>query len=208
MIFHSTKLEQLSKQHPSAIREFEEYRSKRHQPTHKPLNFAGTSTIRELKLLFGVAFLKTTSHTLDKSRQYTSSTYHLTFIPPRWFSTLILQWKFRLRYENHGFPAVGISLSPIRYNSHPVLVKAVKSCDVMELQKLFRHGLARPNDYLLLRRRPMLLLEVTFCIAFEDTEDANIDQAIASRSANCNPDNVLETYKYLLDEGLGVDSAK
>jgi len=209
MIFNSTKLDQLLKQHPSAVHDFREYRSKRHQPTHKVPNLGGSPTSRELKLLFGVvALLRTTSHTRDKSTQLTSLNYHLTFVPPRWFSTLILQWELRLHNESHGFPSIGISLSPIRYNSNPLLEEAIKSCDLLELQKLFRCGLARPKDYLLLRRRAVPLLEVTFCIPFEDTEDANIDQAIASRSANCNPDNVLETYKYLLGEELGVDGAE
>jgi len=165
MNFHSTKLEQLSKTQPPAYFPFSKSDSKRPRATHKTLTYAGDPIIREVKLPFGAnAFSKTvvSGNRRDKSGLRSSLNYHLTFIPPRWFSTLILQWEFCFRYVGDGFPVLGISVSPIRHNSHPLLVKAVKSCDVKELQKLFRCGLARPDDYLLSRRRPMLLLEVLF----------------------------------------------
>ena len=148
------------------------YSSIRPQATHKALNYAGNPCIREFKLLFGVfAFLKTISNDgRGKSGQRPAFSYCLTFIPPRWFSTLILQWELRFRYANDGFPVFGISLSPIRYNSHPLLVKAIKSCDLVELQKLIRDGSVRANDYLLLRRRPMLLLEVQIVLPFVDIQ--------------------------------------
>lgn len=166
--FHSTKLEQLSRQHISTKPHLEEHTSKQPRPAHKVLNCAANSVVREFKLLFGfIAFLKTISHANcpNRSGQRSAPSYYFTFIPPQWFSTLIVQWEFRLHYANDSLPTLGISLSPIRHNSHPLLVKAIKSCDLVELQKLFRCGLAKANDYLLLRRRPILLLEVPFSVA-------------------------------------------
>ncbi|KAF2183907.1 hypothetical protein K469DRAFT_710266, partial [Zopfia rhizophila CBS 207.26] len=185
-LISNAKLEQLSKQNSTAFLYSNQDTPKRPPPARNVLNYVGNSNIRGLRLPFGVtASLNTVfhGHGHRKSGQRSSLNYYLTFIPPRWLSSLILQWEFRFHHADHSFPALGVSLSPIRYNSHPRLVKAIKSCNALDLQELFRCGIARADDYLLLRGRPTLLLE-----------------AIAQRSGSCNPDSVLDSYKCLLIE--------
>ncbi len=86
-----------------------------------------------------------------------------TFIPPPWFSHLVLHWDLQIRRTVSNFPGMTVSLSPIRYNPSRELKAAVTNFDIPGLQRLFREGLARPTDYVF-HRRPISLLEVSFRI--------------------------------------------
>jgi hypothetical protein len=88
--------------------------------------------------------------------------YILAFIPPPWLSYVVLQWELQMcRTIGGGLPGINLSLTPISYNPNPELKAAITNFDIAALQGLFREGVARPTDYVLLRK-PMSLLEVGF----------------------------------------------
>jgi hypothetical protein len=119
--------------------------------------------VREFHLPFGVTgsltsiFENGQPQTPESDRD---GRYHLTFVPPPWLSSIIFRWEFYLQSGSSTFPTLGISFSPIKYNSSPLLLKAVKSCDAVGLQELFKNGLASSNDYIILNKRPVTLLKV------------------------------------------------
>lgn len=161
-IFNSFKLEQLSKPKLVQIPHYSQHYKKKPRSFYEPSHQVRNSHVRNHRLPFGItAFTNTISlrHGDKKCGRRSSVTHRLTFVPPQWLSKLILQWEVKLDRVNGGFPALGISLNPIRYNSDPRLITAIKSYDAMQLRKLIDGGLARADDYILLRRRPVLLLE-------------------------------------------------
>jgi hypothetical protein len=87
--------------------------------------------------------------------------YHstLTFTPPSWLSSVALHWDFDICKVVGGLSRLTLSLTPIRYNPSPELKAAITNFDIPELQRLFREGIARPTDHIVLRR-PVSLLEV------------------------------------------------
>jgi len=120
-------------------------------------------TSRKLHLPFGVTIFVDTgsaSRLSKKAGGVSPVSCSLTVIPPTWLSSLILRWEFGLRETSGNIPLIGLSLSPINWNTRPELLEAVRTCDAMELRKLFRSGIARPGDHIVLRRKPMLLVEV------------------------------------------------
>lgn len=92
-----------------------------------------------------------------------STVFHwtLTFIPPSWFSHLVLHWDILIQRAVSNYPRITMSLSPIRYNASRELKAAIANLDISGLQRLFREGLARPTDFVLYRR-PITILEVSF----------------------------------------------
>ncbi|KAF2465913.1 uncharacterized protein BDR25DRAFT_396019 [Lindgomyces ingoldianus] len=188
--FYRVKLEQLSKRNLTVSLNPNQKAPQRPRIAHKAPKYRGNSTGWKLQLPFGVTASSSTvfyNHEDRKPGLQASLNYRLTFIPPRWLSSLILQWEFRFNDEKSRFPALGVFLTPIRYNSDPRLIKAIKSCDAAQLRELFRSGIARADDYVLMRRRPVLLLE-----------------AMAPRSSSCDQERVLETYEYLLNAGYST----
>jgi hypothetical protein len=108
----------------------------------------------------GTAILGTDVMSTKGSQRCMRSASTFTFIPPRWISRLVLCWILEIRDCSVGLPRLSLSLSPIRYNSSKDLKTAIESFDIAKLQRLFRAGLAGPNDYVL-SRRPVPLLEVS-----------------------------------------------
>ena len=90
----------------------------------------------------------------------------ITFAPPRWLSSVMLQFSMEILQNLHSsLPGFSVNLTPFTVNYNPLLSKAIREDDVAGLQKLFRDGLARPTDYIPLfyrvfRRGPVSLLEV------------------------------------------------
>ena len=84
----------------------------------------------------------------------------LTFTPPSWLSSVSIRWDLDVRTVVGGLPRLSLSLSPVHYNPSPELKAATINFDVVELQRLFHEGIARPTDQVMLRR-PVSLLEVS-----------------------------------------------
>jgi hypothetical protein len=86
----------------------------------------------------------------------------LTFTPPSWLSSVTLRWDFETRkVVGGGLPKLTLSLTPVRCNPDPELKAAIVNFDISQLQRLFREGIARPTDHVVIRR-PVSLLEVGF----------------------------------------------
>ena len=91
----------------------------------------------------------------------------VTFTPPSWLSSVALRWDFEIRKVlGCGLPKLTLSLTPVRYNPDPELKAAIVNFDILQLQRLFREGIARPTDHVVIRK-PVSLLEVGFLALYE-----------------------------------------
>ena len=98
-------------------------------------------------------------------QEFAESKVKIKFGPPRWMSSIALEFALEFRHNCHGsWPGLSVSLTPFTVNYNPLLSKAIEEGDVAGLQKLFRDGLARPTDYVpecgFWSYGPMSLLEV------------------------------------------------
>lgn len=71
----------------------------------------------------------------------------------------MINWQLRLGNALNGLPSIKLSLHAVRYNPNRDLKEALRTFDLPRLSQLFRDGLARPTDYVILRK-PVSLLEV------------------------------------------------
>src|SRR5579862_7049125 len=102
------------------------------------------------------------STAVEKGSHSHQARHTLAFIPPRWLSYVVLQWELRMcRGIDGGLLGMALSLTPVSYNPNPEFKAAITNFDIAALRGLFRDGIARSTDHVLLRK-PMSLLEVGF----------------------------------------------
>ena len=83
----------------------------------------------------------------------TESDIAIQFLPPRWLSKFAINYSMKLSYDLMSDQwRWGATLNPLTVNDNPIFIHAVSNFDVKGVQRSFAEGLARPTDYILLRR--------------------------------------------------------
>ena len=119
-----------------------------------------------------IGILKITRKTCQRSRNSSRSASHVStesdiaveFVPPRWLSSVLINYSMKLSYDlvSHQL-RLGATLRPLTVNYNEYFINAVLSVDVEGVRRSFAEGLARPTDCILgLRHWSWVGLESAF----------------------------------------------
>ena len=90
------------------------------------------------------------------SPESTESTIAVTFVPPKWLTSLAVNYRMELGYNSIGDQwHWGARLKPLTVNQNPFVIDALSTLDLGAIQKSFREGLIHPKDYALLGEYPV-----------------------------------------------------
>lgn len=106
---------------------------------------------------------KCSASTEAASQELEESGIHLTFVPPRWLSSVMLRCDLEICHKmKSSFSGLMVNITPVSINNNPPLYQALEQADVAGLQYLFRAGLARPTDHIPDGSHLVSLLDVGF----------------------------------------------
>lgn len=104
-----------------------------------------------------IGILKITRKTCQRSRDSSRSASHVStesdvaveFVPPRWLSSVLINYSMKLSYDlvSHQL-RLGATLRPLTVNYNAYFINAIFSVDVEGVRRSFAEGLARPTDCL------------------------------------------------------------
>lgn len=105
-----------------------------------------------------IGILKITRETCQRSRDSSRSASHVStesdiaveFVPPRWLSSVLINYSMKLSYNLVSRQLrLGATLRPLTVNYNKYFINAILSVDVEGVRRSFAEGLARPTDCIL-----------------------------------------------------------
>lgn len=105
-----------------------------------------------------IGILEITRKTCQRSRNSSRSASHVStesaiaveFVPPRWLSSVLINYSMKLSYDlvSHQL-RLGATLRPLTVNYNEYFINAVRRVDVEGVRRSFAEGLAKPTDCIL-----------------------------------------------------------
>lgn len=89
---------------------------------------------------------RTTYNNSTSARNDWSYAIEFSLFPSSWIANRIIRISLAIHGGHNRAPSIDLALKQACYNNNPSLISCVRSGDILDLQKLFEEGEARPAD--------------------------------------------------------------